>query len=232
MSTWDVIKRLPEPEQQNKRNGNLLPDNIRCLIVGPSACGKTTLMVDNFLLAPNWLDWKNRHLYVFSKSLEQLKYQQLMKLYDGLDIATFEPDVKPLHECLDNSVVVFDDIILDNQNKVRNFFTQGRHKNIDCFYLAQTFSKIPKQLIRDNSNFICVFHQDHTNLKHIHDEYVGGDLSYNDFSKICSRCWNQDSYGFVTIDMTRKPNSGKYRNKINNFLDIETYINNHEKANH
>ncbi|MEB2589956.1 hypothetical protein SOP87_30475, partial [Bacillus cereus] len=128
MSTWDVIKRLPEPEQQNKRNGKLLPDNIRCLIVGPSACGKTTLMVDNFLLAPNWLDWKNRHLYIFSKSLEQLKYQQLMKLYDGLDIATFEPDVKPLHECLDNSVVVFDDIILDNQNKVRNFFTKAHTK--------------------------------------------------------------------------------------------------------
>lgn len=224
VSTWNVVKRLPDPESQTKKkNGELLPDSIRCLIVGPSGCGKTTLLVDNFLLAPNWLDWKNRHLYVFSKSLEQSKYQQLMKLYDGLDIATFASEIKPLDDCRENSVVVFDDVILENQNEIRNFFTQGRHKGMDCFYLAQTFSKIPKQLVRDNANFICLFRQDHTNLKHAYDDYVGGDMNYNQFSeRCCSTCWNGDDFGFATIDMTRKPNDGKYRNKINDFLNVAT----------
>ena len=103
-----------------------------------------------------------------------------------------------------------------------DFFTQGRHKEIDCFYLAQTYSKIPKQLLRDNTNLICLFRQDHTNLKHVYDDYVGGDLNYNQFSKFCSSCWNSDDFGFVTIDMTRKPNNGKFRNKINDFLNVET----------
>ncbi|KAJ8879656.1 hypothetical protein PR048_020264 [Dryococelus australis] len=60
-----------------KRHGELLPNNIICLIVGPSNCGKTTLMIDNFIYAQGWLDFGT--LYVCSKSLDQLKYINLKK---------------------------------------------------------------------------------------------------------------------------------------------------------
>jgi ABC-type lipoprotein export system ATPase subunit len=39
-------------QQEQKKNGKLLPDDIRCLIIGSSGYGKTTLMNDNFLLSP------------------------------------------------------------------------------------------------------------------------------------------------------------------------------------
>ena len=47
-------------------------------------------------------------------------------------------------------------------------------------------------------------------------------LLINQFSERCSSCWNSDDFGFATIDMTRKPNDGKYRNKINDFLNVAT----------
>jgi len=45
----------------------------------------------------------------------------------------------------------------------------GRHKNIDSFYLCQTYS--PKHLIRDNANFIIMFKQDDLNMRHISGPY-------------------------------------------------------------
>lgn len=219
---WNINVRLPE-KQKTKRNGELLPESIRCLIVGPSNCGKSTLMIDNFILSPGWLDWKGKHLYIFSTSLNQPKYSQLQDYYNSIEkdighpIATFSREDMPLDDCKSNSVVVFDDYMLVNQNNVRDFFTRGRHKNIDCFYLAQTYTKVPKQCVRDNVNFLCLFRQDNTNLKHIYDDFVCGDVTFDELRTMCSECWDED-YGFMTIDMTRKLKDGKYRNKIKDFL--------------
>ena len=54
-----------------KSHHNLLPRNLRALIVGKSSCGKSTLLY-NLLLKP-WLDYEN--LIVFGKSLHQSEYQ-------------------------------------------------------------------------------------------------------------------------------------------------------------
>ena len=55
-----------------------------------------------------------------------------------------------------------------------------------------------------------------TNLKHIFNEFIGADMLFNKFRDICSTAC-KEPYEFVTIDMTRKLNEGKYRNKINHF---------------
>ena len=55
----------------NRNNHRLLPKNLRALIVGKSASGKSTLLY-NLLLKP-WLDYDN--LMVFGKSLHQHEYQ-------------------------------------------------------------------------------------------------------------------------------------------------------------
>lgn len=47
----------------------------------------------------------------------------------------------------------------------------GRHKYIDTFYLYQTYSYIPKQLIRENTNINVLFKQDVRNLRY--KGYVG-----------------------------------------------------------
>lgn len=52
-----------------------------------------------------------------------------------------------------NSVVIFDDISTEKHDNIHNYFAMGRHSNIDIFYIGQTYSQIPNQLIRDNANF-------------------------------------------------------------------------------
>jgi hypothetical protein len=229
MTDWDIKTIIPRSTLK-RNNGEYLPndDYIRCLIVGPSGCGKTTLLLDNILLSPGWLDKKNRHIYIYSKSLNQPEYVFLRKLFKdieveiGYSVCTFcdnIDDVVPLDECKSNSIVIVDDFMQGIQDILRDYFPRCRHKQIDIFVLAQTWTKIPKQLVRDNANLIFAFLQDNTNLRHIYDENVGGDFSFVEFSSICSDCWNQD-YGFITIDLTRKRDDGKYRNKIKDFITL------------
>ena len=60
-------------------NNPLLPRSIREIIIGKSACGKTTLLL-NLLLKPGWLDYDN--LCVFGKSLYQPEYRILKKAFE------------------------------------------------------------------------------------------------------------------------------------------------------
>ena len=69
---WSIKILTPKPKK-TKRNGELLPDSRRCIIVGTSGCGKTTLMIDNFLLSPGWLDLTDRYFYIYTLSLNQSK---------------------------------------------------------------------------------------------------------------------------------------------------------------
>jgi hypothetical protein len=113
-------------------------------------------------------------------------------------------------------------VVCDSQSIIRDYFCFGRHRNIDCFYLSQTYSSIPKQLIRDNANLIIVFQQDKTNLKHIHDDHVNVDMSFEQFKDLCSLCWN-DSYGFLVIDKDGEMNSGRYRKGFDCYFNIYNY---------
>lgn len=191
----------------------------RGLVVGPSGCGKTNVIIA-LLTCENGLRFEN--VYIYSKSLYQPKYEYLRKLLGCIrEIGYFESsseenivtptDIKP------NSVVVFDDIVCCNQNVIRDYFCFGRHKNTDCFYLSQTYSAVPKQLIRDNANLLIIFRQDGTNLKHIYDDHVHTDMSYHQFKDLCSLCWKCE-YDFVVIDKDCDLKSGRYRNKFDNFI--------------
>lgn len=208
---------------KQKRNGSLLPDNIRALIVGPSDCGKTNIVL-SLLTHPEGLRFE--HVYVFSKTLYQPKYQLLQEILEninGVSYQTFSEsgDIPPPEQVKPNSVFIFDDIVVEKQDQIRKYFCFGRHMNVDVFYLSQTYSRIPKQLIRDNANLIIAFRQDNTNLKHIYEAHVGSDMTFNEFISICADCWNHSPFGFLVIDKTRKLNDGRYRRSFQDVLHLK-----------
>jgi len=46
------------------------------------------------------------------------------------------PDPRDVNPAMKN-LMVFDDILLERQNKWEPYCIRGRHSNVDCFYLAQ-----------------------------------------------------------------------------------------------
>lgn len=205
-----------------KRHGPLLPNSIRSIICGPSGCGKTNLLIC-LLKNPNGLRFEN--VYVFSRTLQQDKYkylQRILKPIRGIGYFTFScnDDVIPPNEARPNSIFIFDDVICDKQNNMTAYFCMGRHQGVDSFYLAQTYTRIPKHLIRDNANFLILFKQDETNLHHIYNDYsIGCDMKFNDFRDMCNNCWSE-KFGFVVIDMDSDVNKGRYRKGFDQFLEL------------
>ena len=51
------------------------------------------------------------------------------------------------------NIMVFDDLLLEKQNTSDSYYVPGRRSNVDCFYLAQNYFKLPRQTIRENANF-------------------------------------------------------------------------------
>lgn len=200
-------------EKRKKRHGELLPDSIRAVFCGPSNCGKTNSLLA-LITHPNGLRFEN--LYVYSKSLNQPKYQFLKEVLEPIEGVSYLPfseheTVVSPDEALPNSIMIFDDVACEKQDNVRAFFCMGRHKSVDSFYLCQSYAHIGKHLIRDNVNLLVIYRQDDVNLKHIYEDHVNTDLTFSEFRNLCSECWKKDKYGFIVIDKDREINDGRYR---------------------
>jgi len=156
--------------------------------------------------------------------LYQAKYIQLEKIMASVPEINYftysnTSEVLSPEEANNNSVFIFDDVMCDEQQKMREFFSMGRHKSIDCFYLCQSYTREPKHLIRDNANFIVLFKQDELNLKHVYDDHVSPEITFDDFKSMCIICWKK-KYDFLTIDKSRELQHGRFRPCFDKFINI------------
>lgn len=215
-TAWD-----PSVKKVTKKHSALLPNSIRCIIAGPSNCGKTNLLI-NLIISENGLKFEN--LYVYSKTLWQPKYKYLKKLLQPMqgigyfEFSSSDELIEP-KEAKPNSIIIFDDVICEkNQNTIKNYYSLGRHRNIDSFYLTTTYTRVSKHLIRDNCNFLILFRQDELNLKHIYNDMgVACHMKFDAFQKFCYECWG-DRYGFVVIDSDSDVDCGRYRRGFSDYL--------------
>ena len=139
-----------------------MPTNtFRMLLCGPSGCGKTNTlmhMIYKLLIFDK--------IYLYSKNIEQPKYQQLIEDIEpiseecGYDvIVSSGEEIEPLEELNDESqkIVVFDDYLCHkNQKPLIEYFIGGRHKKCSCIYLSQSYYSTPKD-IRNNCSHYCIF---------------------------------------------------------------------------
>lgn len=206
-------------QTEEKRHGDLLPSTIRACICGSSGSGKTNILL-SLLTHPNGVRFKN--IYIYGKSLQQPKYKHLFEILKpmkniGYYVYNNHEEILKPEEAKENSVIIFDDIVCSPQSEIRDYFCMARHRSIDCFYLSQTYSKIPKQLIRDNCNILMVLKQDLTNLKHIYNDHVNTDFSFENFRDLCNCCWD-NRYGFLVIDKDADLKNGRYRKGFDCFI--------------
>ena len=153
---------------------------------------------------------------VIKQWIETINKESDIKSY-FFESASDVPDPRELNS-EDKNLMIFDDLLLEKQNKTESYYVRGRHSNVDCFYLAQNYFKLPRQTIRENSNLICLFRQDLKSLNHIYADHVGDDMTKEEFRKFCKNCWDHTQHGFIVIDLTSKKDNGKYRYGFDNFF--------------
>ena len=112
--------------------------------------------------------------------------------------------------------------MLEKQSKCEKYYVRGRHSNVDCFYLSQNYFQLPRQTIRENANFICLFKQDLKNTNHIYNDHVSQDMEKDQFIQLCKKAWDK-LHGFLVIDLSSKKENGRYRIGLDNFYFPESY---------
>ena len=116
----------------------------------------------------------------------------------------------------DKNLMVFDDLLLEKQNVCEKYYARGRHSNVDCFYLSQNYFKFPRQTIRQNANFICLFRQDLKNMNHLYSDHISSDMKPEEFRDVRKKI-SEGPHDFTVIDLTRDKDVGKYRKFFDEF---------------
>ena len=132
------------------------------------------------------------------------------------------PDPKDL-DSNEKNLLILDDCFLGPQSKAEAYYTRGRHNNCDTLYISQNYFRLPRQTIRENTNFIILFPQDSKNLGHLHADHCS-DITIDEFKDLCTKTW-ATKYNFVTIDLTSSKLNGKYRRNLDSFYLPTSSIN-------
>ena len=143
------------------------PDNFRCIISGPSECGKTFIL-KKLILASIYFN----KLYIIGPTGDQ---------YIGLErinpkaIIEFIKDIKdlPSPDKLRKDLkklMIFDDVRA-KKPVINKYFCRGRHKNFNMIYLNQNLFSLDRQSVRENCNLFIFFEQREKVLASIYQDF-------------------------------------------------------------
>ena len=180
----------------------------RTLIVGPSFCGKTHLLLNKLRLIR--LEDPEKQIRIITRSPEYYEDAELRidigGPSHGIEVEENVGDLEEYRGCF----VVFDDMLDSNQKLIDPFFTRGRHKLCDVYYLRQSHFDAPKKTVRNNSNIIILFQQTLNVVEHIQRDIAELDMSYEEFKSLCREVWNENFKYLLLIRLEDK-NGSRYR---------------------
>ena len=178
----------------NPNNNNVSKsENHRHVIIGPSNVGKTYYMLKVLERIGN-----KRPINIITRSPNQ---------YPNYKTST---DIKPINK-YKGSIVIFDDMLgARNSSQIDEFFTRGRHEDLDVYYISQSYFALPRQSIRNNSDRLILFKQTLRDVQSMYYDIGAYDMNYDEFKQMCHKAWNEE-YNYLCIDMTKNKTDGKYR---------------------
>ena len=192
----------------NDNNDNIDNNCNRTLIVGPSFCGKTHLLLNKLQLIR--LYDKEKQIHIITRSPGQYSEAARRNTNTEIEDISVDEDLEDRTiQDFQNCCVVFDDMLDTSQKLIDPFFTRGRHNDLDVYYLSQSYFDLPKRTIRNNSNIIILFQQTLKDVQHIYTDIAGFDMSYVEFKSLCKEAW-RDKYNYLLINRLEDKNGSKY----------------------
>ena len=170
------------------------------MIVGPSFCGKTHLLLNKLQLIR--LYDKEKQIHIITRSPGQYTNTKIEDILVDEDLE--DRTIQDFQNCC----VVFDDMLDTSQKLIDPFFTRGRHNDLDVYYLSQSYFDLLKRTIRNNSHVIILFQQTLKDVQHIYTDIAGFDMSYDEFKSLCKEAW-RDKYNYLLINRLEDKNGSK-----------------------
>ena len=170
----------------NKNNIVSTYENHRHVVIGPSNVGKTYYMLKVLEKIGN-----KRPIHIITRSPNQYPNYKTNN------------EIKPINK-YKGSVVIFDDMLgAKNSSQIDEFFTRGRHEDLDVYYISQSYFALPRQSIRNNSDILILFKQTLRDVQSMYYDIGAYDMKYDEFKEMCHEAWDE-KYNYLCIDMTKK----------------------------
>ena len=184
---------LPENRDNDINNNVSTFENRANVIIGPRNVGKTYYMLKVLEKIGN-----KRPVHIITRSPNQ---------YSNYKTSN---EIKPINK-YKGSVVIFDDMLrAKNSSQIDEFFTRGRHEDLNVYYISQSYFALPRQSIRNNSDRLILFKQTLRDVQSMYYDIGAYDMNYDEFKEMCHKAW-EERYNYLCIDMTKNKNDGKYR---------------------
>ena len=205
-----IAKATAEAIANPNDDDNDVLQHCSTIIVGPSFCGKTHLLLNKLQLIR--LCDSEKQIHIITRSPEQNEdVGSKMKLDVGDFGLVVEEDLgDKIFQDFQNCCVVFDDMLDSNQKKIDPFFTRGRHNLCDVYYLSQSYFEVPRRTIRNNSNMIILFQQTLKDIEHIYRDIAGFDISYDDIKELCREAW-KEKHNYLLLNRLEDENGSNYQ---------------------
>ena len=182
-----------QPIMENVDKNVSTCENHRHVIIGPSNVGKTFYMLKVLEKIGN-----QKPIHIITRSPNQ---------YPSYKTSN---EFKPINK-YKGSVIIFDDILgAKNSSQIDEFFTRGRHEDLDVYYISQRYFALPRQSIRNNSDRLILFKQTLRDVQSMYYDIGAYDMKIDEFKEMCHKAWSE-RYNYLCFDMTKNKNDGKYR---------------------
>ena len=186
------MNNIQKPKIDNVNNNVSTYENHRHVVIGPSNVGKTYYMlkilekignkrpIHRITISPN-------HNPNYKTSIE----------------------IKPINK-YKGSVVIFDDMLgARNSSQLDEFFTRGRHEDLDVYYISQSYFGLPRQSIRKNSDRLILFKQTLRDVQSKYHDIGAFDMIYDEFKEMCRVAWSE-KFNYLCFDMSKNKNEISY----------------------
>ena len=168
-------------------------ENNAYVVIGPRSVGKTYYMLKILEKIGN-----KRLIHIITRSPNQYPYYKTSN------------ENKPINK-YKGSVVLFDDMLgARNSSQIDEFFTRGRHEDLDVCYISQSYFALPRQSIRNNSDRLILFKQTLGDDQSMYYDIGAYDMKYDAFNEMCHKAWSERS-NYLCINLTKNRDNGKHR---------------------
>ena len=178
-----IQNQHPKLENVNNNNPSVSTyENHAYVVIGPRNVGKTYYMLKELEKIGN-----KRPIHIITRSPNQ---------YPNYKTST---DIKPINK-YKGSIVIFDDVLgARNSSQIDEFFTRGRHEDLDVYYISQSYFVLPRQSIRNNNDRLILFKQTLRDFQSVFYDIGAFDMKYDEFKEMCHVAWSE-KFNYLCID--------------------------------
>ena len=215
-------------KQTKPRNKNFYKHHIEpcsmVTLIGGTGSGKTNALID--FLHRN--DETFHKIIIFSaSSLDEPLYKKLIQNMPQIEAYNNIDELPSLNDFDDEDnenekLIVFDDFINltpKQMKKIQEYATAGRKKGFTCFFLAQNYIQIPKNISRNSHYFIIFKINDNVSIRNIIRNHNLDDVPF-EVIKNAYDYSTKDKGNFFMIDL-KGDEKKRYRHNFLNFLRLK-----------